>query len=624
MSHTVPPFVPLEPVEDPTLGRLFRRAVDRFDEAPALAWKAQGQWQSASYAEAARRVRAVARLLDRLGVQRGDRVALLSENRPEWAIADWAILALGAVTVPIYPSIPASQVAHVLRDAEARVLLVSTREQAEKGVAAWAEAPLVEQLLVFDEVADGELPRVAAAGGSLVVRTLGAALAGEAVPESWAQEMDERLLAAGPDDLATIIYTSGTTGLPKGVMLTHGNLAAMVQATRQQGALVVRQGEVALSVLPLSHVFERAADYYFWASGVTIAYAEGVQAVAANLREVRPHHMVAVPRLFEKVHHAATGASGIRGRLVRWAARVGRRVVDARLAGNEPGAGDRAACALADRLVFAKIRGRVGGRMRTFICGGAPLAPEVAAFFLAAGLPVYEGYGLSETSPVLAANGPGKVRLGSVGLPYPGVRLRIGPEGEILAKGPGVMRGYWRHPDATAAAFDADGWFRTGDIGTFDADGFLHVTDRLKDLIVTAGGKNVAPQPLEHLAAGSPYVAQAVMLGDRRPYPVMLIVPDFDAVAAWGREHGLDGRDRPALVRDARVVAMLEREVAERLAEVSKVERPKRFAVLAEELTIENGLLTPSQKVRRREVTARYAAVVEALYGTARRVASSE
>ncbi|HEY0969680.1 MAG TPA: AMP-binding protein, partial [Gemmatimonadales bacterium] len=284
-----------------------------------------------------------------------------------------------------------------------------------------------------------------------------------------------------------------------------------------------------------------------------------------------------------------------------------------------PSARARAQHAIADRLVYAKLRERVGGRLRTFICGGAPLAPAAAALFHAAGMPVYEGYGLTETSPVLAANRPGDVRLGTVGVPYPGVEMRIGDESEIQARGPSVTRGYWRNPDATAAAFTADGFFRTGDVGHFDADGFLHVTDRLKDIIVTAGGKNLAPQPLELLVSASPYVAQAIMLGDRRPYPVMLVVPDFEALAPWAADAGIDATDRASLATHHRLRELLEGEVHSRLAGAARYEQPRKVAVLTQELTIEEGLLTPSLKVRRRAVEARFRDVIERLYAAGSR-----
>ncbi|HEX5580955.1 MAG TPA: long-chain fatty acid--CoA ligase [Gemmatimonadaceae bacterium] len=605
-------FVPLRPPTEPTLNRLFAAGVARHGALPALVHRDGGRWIARSYDDVAAEVRRLAQALDALGVSRGDRVVLLSENRPEWAVADYAVLALGGVTVPLYPTLPAAQVAPIVHDSGAHVVVASTVEQAGKVLDACAAMPEVAHLVVCDAVDDALAGRAAREG--VMVHHYGELVARAIDDEAWLDELRARADAVGPDDLATLIYTSGTTGAPKGVELTHFNLAAMVAATVQHGSITLHAGESALSILPLSHVFERAADYLFWQGGVAIHYAQSMKTVARDLEEVRPHHMIAVPRLFEKSHAAVTGTSGVKGRIARWAVGVGARVVEARTHGRAPSAALRAQYAAADRLVYSKLRERVGGRMRTFICGGAPLAPAAAALFHAAGMPIYEGYGLTETSPVLAANRPGDVRLGTVGVPYPGVELRIGAEGEIQARGPSVTRGYWRNPEATAAAFTADGFFRTGDVGHFDADGFLHVTDRLKDIIVTAGGKNIAPQPLELLVSASPWVAQAIMLGDRRPYPVMLVVPDFEALDAWASDAGIDATDRAAFAMHERLRELLEREVHARLAGLARYEQPKKVAVLPAELTIEEGLLTPSLKVRRRAVEARFRDVIERLY----------
>ena len=575
----------------PTLPALLLDAVARHAARPAL-----GRATSAdrlTFADLARDVARAAALLDALGVRPGDRVGLLSENRPEWAVVDHAVLSLGAVVVPVYPSLPAAQVAEVLGDSGARVVFASGSAQARK--------------------VDGAVERV------LDLDALASALPAE--DPAWTATWRARARAVAPDDLATLIYTSGTTGTPKGVMLTHGALAAMVAATRQQGALTVVPGEIALSILPLSHVFERAAAYFFLAAGATTVYAESMQTVPRDLVAVAPHHMVAVPRLFEKVHDAVVGAPGVKGRIARAAAATARAWSEATTHGRRPAVGVRLRHALADRLVYAVLRRRMGGRMRTFICGGAPLDPRVGALFLAAGLPVYEGYGLTETSPVIAANGPGAVRLGAVGRPFPGVEVRLGEADEIQVRGPGVTRGYWNRPEATAAAFTADGWFRTGDVGALDADGFLRVVDRLKDLIVTAGGKNVAPQPLEQRGTGSPLAVQAVLLGDRRPYLVLLVVPDFAALArraageGWGA--GADPATeagRAALAAEPRAGAALAAEVAGALRDAASVERPKRLAVLTEEFTVEGGLMTPTLKVRRRAVEAHHAELLDALY----------
>ena len=326
-----------------------------------------------------------------------------------------------------------------------------------------------------------------------------------------------------------------------------------------------------------------------------------------------------MPRLFEKIHQKVVGGSGLKGRIARWASEVGSRVVDRRLTDRPVPLADRARFALADRLVFRKLREKTGGRLRTFISGGAPLAADVARLFFAAGMPIHEGYGLTETSPVLAANQPGRVRLGTVGRPYPGVDLRLGDENEIMARTPGLMSGYWKNPDATARAIDPEGWFHTGDIGAFDAEGYLTITDRLKDIIVTAGGKNIAPQPIELHATRSPYVAQAVVIGDRRPFPVLLVVPDWERLAEWAAEEpGVPIRDRPAAIADPRVLGLLEAQTLGRMDRFARHETPKRIAVLADEFTVEDELLTPTLKVRRRAVETRYADVIDRLYHRAR------
>lgn len=576
---------------DATIPALFLAAAERFSTFPALrrATEARGL----TYADAVHRVGLLIALLHARGVAPGDRVALLSENRPEWALADYAALCLGAVTVPLYPNVPVTQVADILRDSGARVVFASTDAQAARA----REAAPGATVVVFDDL-DRALATVAEA------------------PPDW----KARALAVAPDDLATLIYTSGTTGAPKGVMLTHRNLASGNAATGQHGAVRTQPGEVVVSILPLSHALERAAGYYYWSGGVATVYAESMQTVARDIAAARPHHLVIVPRLLDKIHEAVVTAAGVKGRIGRWTARLSVGVAAARTAGRPLGTSQRAQLALADRLVFRVLRRKLGGRVHTIICGGATLAPDVAAFFIAAGLPVYEGYGLTETSPVLSVNQPGRVRIGSVGLPYPGVEMRIGDDGEVQVRGPVVMRGYWQRPVETEQAFTADGWLRTGDVGRFDEDGFIYITDRLKDLIVTSGGKNIAPQPIEQRVAASPLIAQAVLLGDRRPYAVMLVVPDFPAVERWARQHGssqeFPAGDREALVADAAVRQAIERDVHSRVAGFATVERPKRLAIVADEFTVENALLTPTLKVRRRAVEERYAGLLATLYAS--------
>ncbi|HET7232811.1 MAG TPA: long-chain fatty acid--CoA ligase [Longimicrobium sp.] len=596
--------VPLAPVERDTILKIFLGAVDRYGRADAMQYKAGGAWHKISHAEMECRVAALAAALTAAGVRAGDRVALLSENRPEWAITDYAALGLGAIDVPLYPTLPANQAHFILKDCGAAAVFASTPAQLAKILEVRNDLPDLKLVVCFDD--PGAEPNVRRFTelldeGRRLVET------------GQAERFRARAAQVSRDDVATLIYTSGTTGTPKGVMLTHWNLCSNVAGCRQHEVLDPQPGDVALSFLPLSHVFERMVDYWYTDAGIGIAYAESMDKVADNLVEVRPTVAVSVPRLFEKIYGRVTGATGIKKHIITWAGKVGAAVVDARFAGRQPGAALALQYRLADKLVFSKLREKTGGRLRTFISGGAPLSAAIARFFWAAGLPVYEGYGLTETSPVIAVNKPAKARLGTVGPIIPGVEAAISDEGEILTRGPHILKGYWNNPDATAEVIDDDGWFHTGDIGELE-DGFLRITDRLKNIIVTAGGKNVAPAPMENLAAMSPFVAQVLMIGDRRAFPSLLVVPDYESLLPWAKEQGIDTSDRAALAADARVHALLERETLGRLTGFARYEMPKKVLVIPEEFTIENGMLTPKLSIKRHVVEKRYAAEVEALY----------
>ena len=598
---------PLAPVARDTVNKIFLGAVERFGLPRAMLYKRGGQWHPISHAEVEARVTRLAAALSEMGVQPGDRVAILSENRPEWAIADFAALGLGALDVPIYPTLPANQIAYILEDCGARAVFVSTAQQLAKITEIRGGLPELAHVVAFDDPG----------GAAGVLRWDDVLETGRrAVEEGRFADFRERALAIGPDEVATLIYTSGTTGTPKGVMLTHGNLASNVAAVLQHGFhAVITRGDTVLSFLPLSHVFERMVDYVYFDVGCTVAYAESIDAVGENLVETSPQVAVSVPRLFEKIYTRVTGATGAKKLIVGWARGVGGRAADLKLAGREPSGALALQYRIADKLVFGKLRARTGGGLRAFVSGGAPLSADIARFFHAAGLPVYEGYGLTETSPVIAVNKPGKVRLGTVGPVVPGVEVAIAEgSGEILTRGHHVMKGYWNNPDATAEVIDADGWFHTGDIGHVDSDGFLHITDRLKNLLVTAGGKNIAPQPMENVAATSPYVAQVVMIGDRRAFPSFLVVPDFENLNAWAKQHGIATGDRRALCREPRVVELLEKETTGRLGEFARYEVPKKILLLPEEFTIDNGMLTPTLKVKRKAVEKTYAEEIEALY----------
>jgi long-chain acyl-CoA synthetase len=463
-------------------------------------------------------------------------VAILSENRPEWAITDYACLTACCADVPVYPTVPSKQVEYILNDSGAVAAFVSDAEQLAKILEIRDRLPALRHVIAFD-------PGLAQDG----VLSLDELLARDTGRGSSA-EWKKQALSVTPDDLVTLIYTSGTTGNPKGVMLTHGNLTSNVVSGLE--ALDLRESDECLSFLPLAHVFERMAGHYcMLAAGVAINYAERIDTVSADMVERRPTVVLAVPRLYEKIYsrvlEAAQSGSGLRRRIFLWAKRTAEHWVQLTLGGEPTSSSLAFKKAVADRLVFSKLRARTGGRIRFFVSGGAPLSADIAKFFHAAGLPILEGYGLTETSPVIAVNTFRHTRLGTVGLPIEGVEVRIAPDGEILTRGPNVMRGYYHMPEATAEVLESDGWFHTGDIGELDTDGYLKITDRKKDLIVTSGGKNIAPQPIENLLKTNRFVLNAVMLGDGRKYPIMLVVPEIAALAAWAtRPRELGGPHR--------------------------------------------------------------------------------
>ena len=593
-----------------TLNDIFFGTSDRFrDRAVALRHKQGERWLPISYAELLERVHAVSAGLLDLGIVPGDRVALLSENRPEWAITDYACLAARCADVPVYPSLPAKQIEYILRDAGAVAVCVSTRTQLDKILEIRGSLPHLRQVIAFDPGLEGD---GVMGFDALMTR-------GRAAKPKW-PAWREDALAAVPDDLATLIYTSGTTGEPKGVMLTHGNITSNVVASCM--ALDVADGDECLSLLPLSHIFERMAGHYLmFQSGVVISYAESIEAVPRNLVEVRPTICCAVPRLYEKIYagalEAASQGPALKKKIFFWARRVGVEWTRRTLAGKVIPFDLRMAHAVADRLVFRKIRARLGGRLRFFISGGAPLAVEIAEFFYGAGVPILEGYGLTETSPVISVNTPDRIKLGTVGQPLQGVEVKIADDGEILTRGPHVMRGYYNKSEATREALTPDGWFRTGDIGVLDAQGFLRITDRKKDIIVTAGGKNVAPQPIEGMLKLNKFISGAVMLGDRKKFPIALLVPNFERLEAWARENNLKWSTREELAARPEVEEFLASEAQKSLRDVAHFELPKRFLILPRDFSIESGELTPKLSVRRRVVEERYAPQIAELYADA-------
>ena len=567
--------------------------------------------------EAFEKVRDLSLGLAGLGMGSGDRVAIVSESRPEWLLADLAILAGGGVTVPIYPTLSAPQVRYILEDSGARIAIVSTRLQLDKLQEVRHQLPALEALVVLDSEA------AAPASSSVLTFDELEARGHSRMTGEWGAGREFRDAARGvrSEQLATIIYTSGTTGEPKGVMLTHGNLVANLCAGAK--ALDVRQDDVALSFLPLSHAFERMVAYVYLFCGVTIVFAESFETIGRDIAIVKPTVITGVPRVYEKLHarimEKGQSGSGLKAALFRWAVGVGQLRGHAVLRGKEPGPFTAVRCALADRLVFAKIREGLGGRIRYLVSGSAPLPIPIAEFFYGVGLPVIEGYGLTETAPILTVNPAHAPRAGTVGKAVEGVELRIAADGEILARGPNIMSGYHNKPEDTADVLK-DGWFHTGDIGTLDANGYLAITDRKKDLLVTSGGKKIAPQPIEAVLKRSPLVSEAVVLGDRRKYATVLIVPDFKALERRLQELGRppqpggETASRADLLARPDVVALYQEIVDGLNRELSQYERIKKIALLPAEFSIETGELTPTLKVRRKVVEDRWRSEIEKLY----------
>jgi long-chain acyl-CoA synthetase len=545
-----------------------------------------------------------------LGVSPGDRVAIMSESRPEWLLTDLALLVYGAVSVPVYPTLSAPQARYILADAAARLVFVSSQEQLEKIQRVRHELPALEAVVVFDEITP--TPASVLSLASVVERDHAQLLNQWGVGRSFRDDARK----VKPSDVAAIIYTSGTTGEPKGAMLTHGNLASNVLAA--QTILRIDDEEVALSFLPLSHAFERMLAYVGLFNGVTIVFAESLETVARDILTVRPTLMTGVPRVYEKfearIRQKGDALPQPRRTLFHWGLNVANARAKAEMNGRRLSGRLKLEAALAERLVWSKIRENVGGRLHTMISGSAPLPLAVAEFFHGIGLPITEGYGLTETSPVLTGNPPGAARAGSVGRAIPGVEIKIAPDGEILARGPNIMTGYHNKPAETAAVL-RDGWFYTGDIGTLDADGYLTITDRKKDLLVTSGGKKIAPQPLEAVLNRSPLVAEAIVLGDRRKFAAALIVPDFGALDRRLRDLGRPQAAREELVQRPDVVALYEEVVEALNQELAHFERIKKIRLLPREFTIESGELTPSLKIRRKAIEQNWRGEIEAIYG---------
>jgi len=602
-----PSRAPLAAAEPTTLVEVFERVAQAHPKPNTLNYKKGGQWIPISSDEMLARIGRIAAGLYSIGVRHGDRVALLSESRGGWTLTDAGCQFAGAIDVPIYPTLMPPQVRYIIQDSGARVLVLNNHEKFLQVQESLKECRAIEHTILFDEAG--------------VTRADGLTLAelekrGRALTEQQPDLVDDLAHQTHRDELATIIYTSGTTGEPKGVMLTHANLVSNL--VDSAGHFSFGQADSALSVLPLSHVFERTAMYMYLHHGMAVYFGESIDQIGPNLREVHPTIFVGVPRIFEKIYARVKENSAAKGKLnlamLNWAVSVGRE--QARFAVNHQRVPLWLALKhkLASLLVFKRWRGALGGRIRLLISGGAALPEDLGYIYIGAGMPIVQGYGLTETSPVITAGVLENNRIGTVGKPIKDVEIRIAPDGEIEVRGPNVMRGYYNKPEETRAVFTEDGWFKTGDIGTIDKDGFLRITDRKKELFKTSGGKYIAPQPIEQLIKGSRFVNQVVLIGNGRKFPAALIVPDWEQIESYVQLKGINASSRAALCRHPRIINLFERQIAALTPNLAQYERVKKIALLENEFTIESGEMTPTLKVKRRVIDEKYHDVINRIY----------
>ena len=588
-----------------TLNDIFFAAIERNLDHMLLSREA-GKWLPVSSRDFGRNVARTARTLHSWGIRAGDRVAILSENRPEWPTADMASLLLGAVTVPLYTTLTPEQTAFVLNDSGCHTIFLSSDQQLHKILSVLPKTQ-IDRIVVMDSLEfNGDLAPFAGRCVTMNQITLQG-------PEDLGGEIESRARSIGPDDLATIVYTSGTTGTSKGAMLTHGNIASNISCSL--AGFEMRPGLVSISFLPLCHITARHVDFAMLYYGVTLAYCPFLDRLPASLLEVQPSVFVAVPRVYEKIYAQAVQKAKAQPKraIFDWALSVGQKHKPEILAGKIP---TSLRWKLANKLVFSKIRTGMGGRVETFISGGAPLGRELAEWYATVGIRIHEGYGLTETSPVIAVNTPVNHRIGTVGKTLPNLEVRIAEDGEILVRGPSVFKGYWNRPEETKAAL-VDGWFKTGDIGNIDADGYLSVTDRKKDLIKTSGGKFIAPQPIENSLKLNALVGTAAILGDRRKFPAVLVSPNFVLLEAWAKENGVPFTSRAELIAHPKVQALYEGIIEGINGNLARFEKLKRVLVVADEFTADNGALTPTMKLRRKVIEQRYEKQIAELYAQA-------
>jgi long-chain acyl-CoA synthetase len=589
-----------------TLNELFIEIVDRRREHIAFKVKRDGSWREFSFDWGLEQAAQTAFGLANLGYERGTRVAILSENRPEWATTDFGAMAAGFVGVPLYTTLIGEQIAYILGDAEAKVVFVSSMDHLETVLSIRSRVPSLEKIVVFypEDLKEDDLV--------ISLDTL-KSMGGNHSREEFIA-LSRRVV---PHDLASIVYTSGTTGDPKGVALTHQNFMAEFKAIWP--TFEGKEGDSLLSFLPLSHILQRVVDSFALLYGFTISYAESLDTLGENLREIRPTHIVAVPRVYEKIHgriHAGVQqGSAVKRSLFNWAVEVGRRSSEAEATG-KPGTVLALQHKLASALVFKKIHAATGGQIQFYVSTGAPLAKGLAEFFDAIGIRIIEAWGMTELTGAATMGTRGGLRYGSVGKPGPGVEVKIAGDGEICVRGEIVMHEYWNKPDATIETIDGEGWLHTGDVGHFDDDGFLFITDRIKELIVTAGGKNVAPQPLENALKTHEFIAQAMVIGDHRNFISALIVPQAEVLESWATENGIEG-DLPALCNHPQVIEHFKAVVDSKMTTFSRYESVRKFTLIPDEFSQELGELTPTLKLKRRVLLTRYAEVIESIYADA-------
>ena len=596
-------------MSEQSLARMFWNRVEKSAGSPAQKFKQQGTWKTLTWREVGNAVRDLAAGLVTLGRRPGDAVGILSTSRAEWVQADFAIFSAGCVTIPIYPTYPPDLIEYIVNDAGVKTLIVEDPTQLAKVLEVDKAMPGLEQVVIMQGY-EGREPSPRRFTWEALRRL------GREKADSLKAELANRVDGIKRDDVATIVYTSGTTGPPKGVVQTHGNHLSALESAAQTTSIA--EGDVHLLFLPLAHSFARLESFIGVHRGLCTAFAESIDKLRENLPETQPHFICSVPRVFEKVYAGAMaraeGGSPVKRKIFNWALAVGKEVSRLKQANRPVPTALALKYKLAEKLVFSKMQAALGGRLRFAVSGGAPLSREIAEFFHAAGILILEGYGLTETCPVLTNNREDAYKFGSVGKPLPGVEVKIAADGEILGRGGNIAKGYFKKTEATREVFLEDGWFATGDIGRFDEDGFLFITDRKKDLIVTAGGMNIAPQNIENLLKGDPFISQVMVHGDRRPYPVALITLNPEELAKFAREQGIMAGDPSVLAKHPKVVERVQRTVDHKNSELQSYAKIKKFVILPEDFTVENGALTPTLKVKRKVISERHRPVLDALY----------